>query len=284
MVQDKSYAKINLFLEVLGTRRDDYHQIRTIYQEIDICDEITISLDEVLTVEMDYPRSDLWNDLATLQMQDNIVYKTAQLMQKEYNLADGARILIKKNIPSAAGLGGGSSNAATAIKLLSTLWKQNLSYDRMYRTAVQLGSDVPYFLLGGTALGEGRGEKVTKLTDVDLRKILLIKPNIDISSSKAYSILKEYGDNQGWINFCNVSDRRELPVHCFNRLEKSICDNYPEIKKIIDHCNNNGAVNSILSGSGSTVVSFYNEDEIIDEHYRYFNDLGYWACKTSTKH
>ena len=151
----RSFAKINLALSVLGRRRDGYHDIETVFQSIDIFDEIELRPSPQLELES--------NNLSGVPPEDNLVWKAAKLLAAECSVKHGASITLSKKIPPGSGLGGGSSNAAATLLGLCRLWGINASDTDLFTVAADLGSDVPFFLHGGTALGTGRGEKIHPL-------------------------------------------------------------------------------------------------------------------------
>ena len=210
---------------------------------------------------------------------NNTVYRVAELIRESYGIDKGIEVFIEKRIPLSAGLGGGSSNAATAIRALNRLWSLNMKDEDMHSLASELGSDINFFLYGGTALGEGRGEIVKGIDPIDFDMILLVKPEFGISSSDAYCWLTEYGDSDNWEKLMATKDS----INCFNRLESVIRSKYTEIDKIIRYLKENGARQAILSGSGSTVIGFYDDGQKFDNHFNYYREKGFWCCQTKTK-
>ena len=175
MIKAYAYAKINITLEVLGRRQDGYHDVSTILQTIDLKDTIEFEPDSSLSIECD--------DVA-LRSSDNLVLKAASLLKKEVGYKGGAKITLKKGIPVAAGLGGGSSDAGATLVALNRLWKLKLSIESLVELAAALGSDVPYFIHGGTALAEGRGERVTPLPPLLQSWVVLMKPSVPVPELK----------------------------------------------------------------------------------------------------
>jgi len=220
-----------------------------------------------------------WSDIDLGKLSDNTVYKVASLIKERYKVKEGIEIRLEKKIPVGAGLGGGSSNAATTIKVLRNLWNLDLREDDMHSLAAKVGSDVNFFLIGGTAMGEGRGERVRILEPIDFEMILLVKPDYGIRSGDAYQLVTEYGDNQNWKYLLNEKDAR----YCFNRFDSVLRARYPEINEIVDYMLENGAIKAIVSGSGSTVIGFYDNQQTYDYHYDYYNEKGFWCCQTKTK-
>ncbi|MFA6910209.1 MAG: 4-(cytidine 5'-diphospho)-2-C-methyl-D-erythritol kinase, partial [Candidatus Cloacimonadaceae bacterium] len=178
-----SYAKINLFLEILGRLPGNYHQVNTVLSSIDLFDSIKYALTKSRAII-------LWSSIAELDGQSNLIYRIAKYLQDEYKVDCGVDIHLKKRIPIAAGLGGGSSNAANAIESLDRLWQLNLDPAAKERIAAMFGSDINFFLHGGTALGENRGEKISPMDDIKIDNILLVNPGIAISAGTAYGAVE----------------------------------------------------------------------------------------------
>jgi 4-diphosphocytidyl-2-C-methyl-D-erythritol kinase len=179
-----SYAKVNLGLHVLAKRADGFHDIETILQTIDLRDRIRITPLEEKRIEVRCDRPEVPSG------PENLVHRAAQLILSEHEVPGGCRIEIDKRIPAGAGLGGGSGNAAVTLLGLNRLWDLNMSREDHLRMAARLGSDVPFFLEGGTALAEGRGERLTPLRLVPDFWLVLVKPAISISTAWAYGRVK----------------------------------------------------------------------------------------------
>ncbi len=176
----RSYAKINWTLDVLYRREDGYHELRTIYQTISLHDRLHLSeTDGAIEISCD--------DERVPRDETNLAYKAAALLREEAGVRKGARIQIEKRIPVAGGLGGGSSNAAVALLGLARLWQVEADERMMTRLAMKLGSDVPFFLVGGTALGVGRGEEVYPVEDACCDSLLLVNPGFAVSTAGAYA-------------------------------------------------------------------------------------------------
>ncbi len=157
----KSYAKINLFLDVMKKREDGFHDIRTIFSEIDLYDELFFDLTKKGSIE-------ILTDTDQIELHENLIYQLAFFIKDTYDVKDGCRIRLKKIIPIAAGLGGGSSNAAATIIALNKLWNLQLSFSTMRKIAAKFGSDIAFFLTGGIAIGTGKGDDLTPLDDYDI--------------------------------------------------------------------------------------------------------------------
>ena len=199
-LQRVSYAKVNLYLEILRKRKDGFHDIRTVFSEISLSDEIIFTLTKNQEIE-------IWSFPEIVNGENNIIYKVAVFIKDKYRVNQGVEITLKKSIPHQAGLGGGSSNAATTIKALDKLWSLNLSEREMNLIAQKFGSDINFFLKGGTAIGYGRGEKITESKDIIIENMLIVKPDFGISTKEAYGLISEYKvDNKRWNNFLETGD------------------------------------------------------------------------------
>lgn len=268
-----SHAKINLFLEVVSKRPDDYHNIRTIFHEIALSDTINFTLTKNRDIR-------ILTNKHFVSLEENLIYKVAVFIQKQYNVLNGVAVELVKNIPISAGLGGGSSNAATTVLALSELWDLNLSEKEMHQIAAGFGSDINFFLQGGTSLGEGRGEQISGLKNVFIDNIFLVKPSFGISSKEAYDEVVIYSDLKSNLNkFLDTEDT----IYCQNQLEKGIVLLYPEVREIIDQVKLLGASNAILSGSGSTIIGFCPNRMIAESLTDYYSKRGYWNCITKSK-
>lgn len=247
----KANAKINLFLDILNKRKDGYHNLKTIFQEISLSDDIFIysprlqsEVDEV-NVKTGIPMkrdsvSIFCDDPGIPTGKTNLVYKAADLMKKYSGIKKGVFIKIKKNIPVGAGLGGGSSDAASVLRGLNKLWNLKLTNNKLAEIGKQIGADVPFFLYGGRCLGEGIGDQLTPIKIRKTQWYVLVKPPFEISTKFAYSLLTKAN---------KVGKIKKLG----NRFEDIIIPHYPEIKKIKDLLTESGAEFSLMSGSGSCV-------------------------------
>ncbi|HAX61997.1 MAG TPA: 4-(cytidine 5'-diphospho)-2-C-methyl-D-erythritol kinase [Elusimicrobia bacterium] len=232
----KANAKINLFLDILGKRKDGYHNLKTIFQEISLPDEIWLK--EIKTgvkIFCDNPK------IPTDKR--NLVYKAADLLKRYSGIKKGVEIKIKKRIPIGAGLGGGSSDAASVLKGLNKLWKLNFSKNQLIKIAKKIGADVPFFILGGKCLGEGIGAQLTPLKIKKKEWYVIVKPSFEISTRTVYLRLTK-------------TVKIDKIKKYINRLEDVVIPLYPEIKKIKDLLTESGAEFSLMSGSGSCVFGF----------------------------
>lgn len=254
----KAYAKINLGLDVLGKREDGYHEVRMIMQTIRLYDKLNmkkLSKDEII----------IKTNLAYLPTnENNLVYRAIQMLKNEFNIKQGLYVELQKHIPVAAGLAGGSSDAAAALIGMNRLFQLKLTTTDLMQRAVKLGADVPYCILGGTALSEGIGEVLTPLDQMPSAYILIAKPPINVSTKYVYEnlILDEktnHPDIDGIMEAINSKDLCGVTNRLSNVLESVTIDRYPVIQEIKDTMIEFGAMNALMSGSGPTVFGIFKD-------------------------
>jgi len=250
----KSPAKINLFLNILRKREDGYHEIATLMQAIDLQDEIVLEKrGKGIAISTDHP------DCPTDE--SNLAFKAAALLLEDQKKSDGVSIQISKRIPIAAGLGGGSSNAATTLKGLNRLFELKIPKRRLYQLAAQLGSDVPFFLGSGQALAKGRGEKLEPVVLFSGYWLVLVYPGFEVSTQWAYQNFKiSLTKIKKAFNLKNLENRKgffKALLGFDNDLEKAVQERYPTIGRIKDILTSSGAIKSSMSGSGPTVYGVF---------------------------
>jgi 4-diphosphocytidyl-2-C-methyl-D-erythritol kinase len=254
----RSFAKINLVLSVLGRRADGYHDIQTVFQSIDLCDELEFRPAAQLELHCD--------GISDLRTEDNLVWKAASSLLSTLSEKRGASITLRKRIPAGAGLGGGSSNAAVTLLGLRKLWNIEIPDSDLFSIAAGLGSDVPFFLSGGMALGIGRGESIQPLPDTPSGNLVVIFPGVHISTAWAYRSLNlgltsSTGDHRIQ-RFCGqVNDGTYSLAGIFNDFEVTILPAYPPVMEAKRFLSESGAMASMLSGSGSSVFGFFSNEE-----------------------
>ena len=260
-IELKSRAKINLSIDVLGKRQDGYHSVEMIMQTIDLFDIIKIfSLDED-TIIINSNSEDIPVDSS------NIMYKAASLIKQEFNIKKGIKIYIDKNIPVAAGMAGGSSNAAAVLVGLNKLWNLNLSKDKLKEMGLQLGADVPFCIEGEASLAENIGEKLTNIEGLSQDAFILVcKPELFVSTKEVYEsidskIIKKRPDNKLLIRLLKENNIELLSKSMYNVLESITKEKYPVISEIEKIMINNRALGAMMSGSGPTVFGLYNNEE-----------------------
>ncbi len=249
----RSFAKINLGIEVLGTRPDGYHDILTLFQSIDLAD--VLDLAELPGGELALSGDDpevAWDGT-------NLVHRAAALLKAETGCPKGARLAVAKSIPAGKGLGGGSSDAAAALVGLNTLWELGLGRDDLARLGARLGADVPYFLEGGLCLGEGRGDRLTPLPDLPPAFVLLAFPPFAVATAGIYAAWRPSltsGDKPSKIRrFLENRDLGSLE----NRLEETIFRFHPQLEEYRRFFRSRGAAASLVSGTGSAVFGLFVE-------------------------
>ena len=249
---------------------NNYHEVNTVLCSIDLCDSIKYALTKK-------PDLKLWSNVAELESPNNLVIKVAQEMQSRYMPDSGIEIYLEKRIPLAAGLGGGSSNAAVTILALNQLWNLQLQPSELEGLAAAFGSDVNFFLHGGTALGRGRGEQIEPLPDIDLKHVLLINPGIRIAASEAYrlAVIPEEPGQVPYERFAALTGN-------INRLEPGIRRAYPVIDGILSDLKAHGALLAMLSGSGSTCFAVFASAQALQASQRGFESQGFWTYQSRT--
>jgi 4-diphosphocytidyl-2-C-methyl-D-erythritol kinase len=245
IVNAKANAKINLYLEVLGKRTDGYHDIETIMQEIDLSDELEFNFVDENKIDLHVE-----GPYAVSGGKDNLVYKACELIKKEFKINQGVEIRLIKNIPFGAGLGGGSSDAATCIKVLCQKWNITTNQQDLCNMTSKLGADIPFFLLGGRCFAEGIGEKLTQMKNAEKYPIVLVFPNIELPTKAVYKKLTKYNKK---CSITKILDRYNARENLFNRLEEPALTIAPEIENIKKLLIDLGATSSLMSGSGSSV-------------------------------
>jgi 4-diphosphocytidyl-2-C-methyl-D-erythritol kinase len=254
----RSFAKVNLALSVLGRRADGYHEIQTIFQSIDLCDELEFRSSARIELRCE--------NLPGLPQEENLIWKAANSLASSFAEKRGASIILRKKIPTGSGLGGGSSNAAATLLGLCRFWQIEASESDLFALAESLGSDAPFFLHGGTALGAGRGEKITRLPDPPSEHLVVIFPGIHVSTAEAYRSLSlgltsSIGTHRIQRLCGQAQKRKSCVAEIFNDFEASILSAYPPIMEARNFLKARGAEATLLSGSGSSVFGFFSDEE-----------------------
>ena len=263
-----SFAKINWFLRVLGKREDGFHELCTIFQTVSLHDNLTFSESDEVKLKC--------SDKKMPVGEENSIIKAAKLLHEEFEIEKGAEIFLEKNIPSPGGLGGGSSNAAVALIGLSKLWNLQVDLKELIEIGAQIGSDVPFFLCGGTAIGKGRGEIIIPVTDESEASILIVTPDVDVSTADAFAQLNAR-------HLTKESSKSILQICCDNALtldlrhselvndfEKTVFKIEPEIERVKNKLLFLGAENALMSGSGASVFAVFDS---LEKFYLAFNEL-----------
>lgn len=257
----RALAKINLGLDVLGRRENGYHDVRMVMQTIYLYDNVTLTKTEE-------PGIQLQTNLFYLPVDEkNIAYKAAKLLMDEFQIKEGVHITLDKHIPVAAGMAGGSSNAAAVLVGMNRLFRLGLSEQDLMERGVSLGADVPYCVMRGTVLAEGIGEILTPLAPLPKCYILVAKPSISVSTKTVYEKLdaheiEDHPDIDGVIAGLEAGDLKKVAGSMGNVLERVTIEDYPIIQEIKDAMREAGALNAMMSGSGPTVFGIF-EDRML---------------------
>ena len=261
-MQLKALAKINLGLDVLRRREDGYHDVRMIMQTVRIFDRLALVKQDKEGIRV---RTNLYYLPAN---ENNLVYKAANLLFEEFDIRGGLSIDLKKYIPVAAGMAGGSSDAAAVLYGLNRMYGLGLSQEQLMERGVKIGADVPYCIMRGTALAEGIGEKLTPLPPMPPCNILVAKPGISVSTKYVYETLhandlkpEQHPDIDGILDALKKQDLRSM-AECLrdgNVLETVTAEAYPVISRLKATMEENGAAVALMSGSGPTVFGIYED-------------------------
>ena len=255
--EGKAHAKINLSLDVVGRLENGYHQVRMIMQTLELCDELSFErTDGEILITCDGAELSLG--------EDNLIYRAIALMQREYGIKGGARVHLKKRIPIAAGMAGGSADAALTLKAMNRLYELGLTQERLRELGVRLGADVPYCIMGGSALSEGIGEILTRIAPMPECTILLAKPEEGVSTKYVYETLDSreipvHPDVDGMRRAMEDGDVRAMAAKLGNVLETVTMEKLSEIGQIKVLMRSGGALGSLMSGSGPTVFGLYED-------------------------
>lgn len=256
----KAMAKINLGLDVLRRREDGYHDLRMIMQSIYLYDQIELRKKQQPGIQVEVNLSYLPAN------EDNLVYRAAKLLMDEFAIIEGVQIRLQKYIPVAAGLAGGSSDAAAVLVGMNRMFGLNLSQEQLMERGVKIGADVPYCIMRGTALAEGIGERLTRLPNAPEVHVLLAKPPIHVSTQFVYGNLKAnaltaHPDIDGQIQAIRDGDLYAMADKMGNVLETVTIPAHPVICEIKDCMMEQGAVNAMMSGSGPTVFGLFDDQQ-----------------------
>lgn len=256
----RAYGKINLGLDVVRKLENGYHEVRMIMQTVSLADVVTLKKLERDSIVIKADAEGIPCD------ERNLAYKAAKLLKERCFIKEGVEIFLEKHIPAAAGMAGGSADCAAVLKGMNRLFGLGLTQEEMQREGVRLGADVPYCIMGGTALSEGIGERLTKLPAPPECLILLAKPDIAVSTKYVYEqirpeSLKRHPDIDGMIRDIKNGELEKLCQKMENVLEGVTGKEYPVIGRIEDIMKEEGALQAVMSGSGPTVFGIFRERE-----------------------
>ena len=276
-IQVKAYAKINLGLNVLGRRQDGYHEVRMLMQTIRLFDKLTVKMTQTAGIT-------LKSNLSYLPCDDNnLIYRAAALFFEETKQRCGIHVTLEKHIPVAAGLAGGSSDAAATLTALNELYHTGLSLEELKQLGIRLGGDVPYCLMQGTALSEGIGERLTPLPAPPPAYCLVVKPPVSVSTRYVYEHLNlsdaPHPDIDALLSALNNKNLALIAANLGNTLESVTIPLHPEIAAIKAELLEAGALGALMSGSGPTVFGLFS-DRPKAEHAFYRFKVGEFGKQT----
>lgn len=256
----KAYGKINLGLDVIRKRPDGYHDLDMVMQMVDVYDDVILTQIEGTEIVVRTDTAVLSNGT------DNLAYMAARMLMDEFGITQGLEITIKKRIPIAGGMAGGSSDCAATLKGVNQMFDLGLSKEELMERGVRLGADVPYCILGGTAIARGIGEILTPLPTPPKCHVIIAKPPVSVSTAFVYGNIKpdkikKRPDIDGMVSAIRTQDLYKLAKSLYNVMEDITVPQYPVIQEIKMVMLNNGALNSIMSGSGPTVFGLYDDIE-----------------------
>ena len=254
-----SFAKLNLDLRVIGKRDDGYHELFTVFQTVSLCDEITFEDSDSVELTCGDPRIPI--------DERNLIVKAANVLRSRFAVIAGAKMHLRKRIPAPGGLGGGSSNAAVALIGLKRLWHLDIRFEEMLEIAATLGSDVPFFLYGGTAMGFGRGTEIEPVADISEEYLLIVTPDVHLSTADAFKELN---------SLCLTTETSErILLNCRfnaesldlrhavlkNDFEPTVFGSHSQVVLVKQTLLDLGAVNALMSGSGASVFAVFDKEE-----------------------
>lgn len=259
MLKEFAPAKINLFLDILSKREDGYHDLGTLFQTIDVGDTLSGEANSSgeITVRYDEPQA--------YPLESDLVYKAAKLLQQAFDVKFGADFHLEKRLPLGAGLGGGSSDAAAALRLLNRLWNLGLPAGGLERLGAKLGADVPFLVRGGSALAEGIGDVLTEIPPLKIpenSRILVATPHCAVPTKDAYAGCVPSGPDR-FESYRN-SDFSEFGAGAFNKFEESVFPKYPLIVEMKQKFLDCGAEFALMSGSGASVFGLFDSKASAD--------------------
>ncbi|MDH6364252.1 4-diphosphocytidyl-2-C-methyl-D-erythritol kinase [Enterococcus sp. PF1-24] len=265
---EKAPAKINLGLDVIGKRPDNYHELAMVMTSVDLADRIQL-------IEIPENKIIIETNKAFLPTDSrNNVYQAIDLVKQRYQIQRGVKVYIQKEIPVAAGLGGGSSDCAAALRGINRMWDLGLSLEELAAIGLEIGTDVPFCIYGGTALAEGVGEKITPLANIPTCWVVLVKPPFSVSTPTVFQNLQvadlHHPDIQGLISAVEANDYQQMLAKMGNSLEAVTIRRHPVIQKYKNRMLKYGADAVLMTGSGPTVFGLCNK---LSRAQRVFNGL-----------
>lgn len=254
-----AFAKVNLHLQVVGRREDGFHDLCTVFQSISLHDTMTVRPASEVRMTCSDP---------VMPVDDrNLVVRAALSLRERYRITSGAAIHLDKQIPAPGGLGGGSSNAAVALLMLRKLWQLECGIDGLHEIAAKLGSDVPFFLYGGTALGMGRGEAIEPIEEFEEKYMLVVSPQVSVATREAFKRLNlrvlTKQESKRKLQICRFElESADFRYTAFkNDFETTVFAAFPEVERVKQTLLDLGAERAMLSGSGGSVFAIFDKEE-----------------------
>jgi len=268
-LEKEAKAKINIGLDVCGKLENGYHEVKMVMQTVHLSDMITFQKNKTGKVSM------CSSDKTIPEDNRNLMIKAANLFMKTYKIKEGIHMELEKKIPHAAGLGGGSADAATTLLACNELFSVQASLAELKKIGVMIGADVPFCIMGGTALAEGIGEKLTVLSPLPACTILLVKPQISISTAHVYQSfdqieVSKHPDIGGIMQALEKQDLKGVCDRLGNVLEEVTISEFPKLKEYKDYMKKHGALGALMSGSGPTIFGIYEDGTDAKKVAEYF--------------
>ena len=267
-------AKINLGLQVTGRRTDGYHELVTVMQMLELADDVSVESAPTVSGRPSLPN---------LAPEDDLALRAAHLLRRTLGVASGARVSVEKRIPAAAGLGGGSSDAAAVLAALNQLWGTDVDHARLLQIAAELGSDVPFLVRGGTALATGRGEHLQDLPPAPMRHVVLARPDTPLATADVYAELRpsEWSDGERTMDLCRALAAGELSENLMcNDLTPAAIRLRPVVGDILDELRAAGARPALMAGSGATCFGLFAEVAAAEQAVERGRSIGHWTRLT----
>ncbi|MCY4114701.1 MAG: 4-(cytidine 5'-diphospho)-2-C-methyl-D-erythritol kinase [Chloroflexi bacterium] len=264
-------AKVNLGLQVTGRRPDGYHELVTVMQTLELADDVRLESAPTVSGRPSLP------DLAA---EDDLALRAAHLLRRTLGVASGAHVSVEKRIPAAAGLGGGSSDAAAVLAALNQLWETDVDHARMVQIAAELGSDVPFLVRGGTALATGRGEHLSDLPPAPMRHVVLVRPDSPLATADVYAELRpsEWSDGERTMDLARGLAAGELSEDLMcNDLTPAAIRLTPVVGDILVDLRAAGAHPALMAGSGATCFGLFADISTAEEAVERGHAAGHWT-------
>lgn len=265
-ITKKAPAKINLGLDVIRRKKNGYHEVKMIMQTVNICDELTFYKRKEKGIEIKVDVADIPND------ENNLIYKAAEMLIESQDIQEGVCISLTKVIPVAAGMAGGSADAAATFLGINELFELGKTKEELMKMAVEIGADIPYCIMGGTALAQGIGELLTPITPPPSCFVVIAKPDIYVSTQSVYenlhaNSLKHHPDIDKIINQIESQNLEGMCNAMENVLETVTIKSYPIIEELKNIMKQEGALNAMMSGSGPSVFGIFKEETLAANAY-----------------